>query len=331
MKNRSYRTAAPRRASLTAGLALALGGCAVTSHDSAPATLGRPSSTSHMESLLSTPGPVVLEKVVAADWQVPLSGMLNLDHPRAVEAGLTDRPEPIHIYAFAVRHPERGLFLIDSGVARGIADGTSEVLSFVVKQGLGTDDLKVRTDTARWLAAQPDPLRGVFLTHLHLDHILGVPDIPANVPIYTGPGEPHGRRLLNLVTQGTTDRALEGHGALRELDTEPDPDGEIAFVHDLFGDGSVFALGVPGHTAGSTAFVVRTTGGPVLLTGDASHTSWGFAHGVEPGTFNEHPDRAAESLAALRALAARHPELRVQPGHQSFPEPVGVALHAPRR
>lgn len=48
--------------------------------------------------------------------------------------------------------------------------------------------------------------------------------------------------------------------------------GDIA---DIFGDGSVFAISAPGHTPGSTAYVLRTPKGPVAFrcTGRVSRDS----------------------------------------------------------
>jgi glyoxylase-like metal-dependent hydrolase (beta-lactamase superfamily II) len=87
-------------------------------------------------------------------------------------------------------------------------------------------------------------------------------------------------------------------------------------VVDVFGDGSVFALSVPGHTRGSVAFLVRTTHGPVLLTGDTSHTRWGWEHDVEPGSASADRSRNRISLLELEALVARHPQVQVRLGHQ---------------
>lgn len=299
-----------------AAAAALLMGCAATNHPSEPARLGEPTRASRMEALLDEPGPLELETVVTADWSVPLSGLLDLDHPKAKAAGLTDREEPIQVYAFVVRHPERGTFLIDSGVARGIDDSSRDVVGPLVEAAMGTDRMQVHVDTATLLAEQGEPLAGVLLTHLHLDHILGLPDVPAGTPLYVGPGEAEGSRFLHAFTRGTTDRVLEGHDALRELPFEPDPDGRFEGILDVFGDGSLFAVLSPGHTTGMTAFVLRTTEGPVLLTGDVSHTAWGWTHGVGPGEYTQDHEPGEESLAALRELAERHPAMRVQPGHQ---------------
>jgi len=87
-------------------------------------------------------------------------------------------------------------------------------------------------------------------------------------------------------------------------------------VNDVFGDGSFFAILTPGHTAGHTSYLARTTTGPVLLTGDTSHTRWGWENGVEPGTFLAEREPSRNSLRALKALSQRHPNMTVKLGHQ---------------
>lgn len=310
-------------------IALLSSACSVTGHPSEPATLGVARPLSALEAVLDEPGPVRVETVVAADWKVPLEGMLNLEHPRAQNAGLEAKDEPIQIYLHALRHPEHGLFLIDSGVQAALRDDPERaVVRGLVAKLAGVGSLEVRVDTRSWLERAGAPLAGVFLTHLHLDHILGLPDVPRGTPLYTGPGEAEARALLNLFVQHVSDRALEGHAALAEWRFEPEPGGGFDGSLDVFGDGSVWALHVPGHTPGSTAFVVRTPEGPVLFTGDACHTAWGWLHEVEPGTFSSDGVRSRESLLALRGLAERHARLDVRLGHQALaPQSAHGAAH----
>jgi glyoxylase-like metal-dependent hydrolase (beta-lactamase superfamily II) len=87
-------------------------------------------------------------------------------------------------------------------------------------------------------------------------------------------------------------------------------------VVDVFGDQSVFALWVPGHTPGTTAYLVRSTKGPVLLVGDACHTRWGWENDVEPGGFSADIPASVVGFKQLRALAKEHSQLEVRLGHQ---------------
>jgi glyoxylase-like metal-dependent hydrolase (beta-lactamase superfamily II) len=48
---------------------------------------------------------------------------------------------------------------------------------------------------------------------------------------------------------------------------------------DVFGDGSFWAISVPGHTNDDIAYLINGTT-PILLTGDASHFAWAFKNGM---------------------------------------------------
>ncbi|HEY1960123.1 MAG TPA: MBL fold metallo-hydrolase [Polyangiaceae bacterium] len=289
-------------------------GFAPTTHASEPASLGTAIASDAMEKVIDEPGPVTVETVVGADWAVTRAGLIDLHDPKARSAHLEDGDEPIVIQFHALHHPTRGLWLIDTGVERAL--GTDPAHSAfggtIAARFMHFEKLKVRTDTATWLASQKEAPAGVLLTHLHLDHVSGMRDVPAATPVFVGPGEARDRTALNWFVRSPTDAALEGKGPLRELAFGPDG------VLDLFGDQTVFAIWVPGHTQGSVAFVARTPNGPVLFTGDACHTVWGWKNDVPPGTFSEDVKKSAASLDRLEQLASRHPKMAIRVGHQIF-------------
>jgi N-acyl homoserine lactone hydrolase len=293
--------------------------CTSSSQAVRPAPLGTTSSSTALQASITDPGPLIVEKLLAATWVVDRAGLINLEHPKAQEAGLSSGDEAIGIYFYRVTHPEFGTYLIDSGVARSFESpaGNTDV-SWLVRQAMNTPALKLQVSTGDWLDNTQTRLDGVFLTHLHLDHIMGLTDVPMGVPVYTGPGETSVRSFQNAFTQGTTDRLLKNVDQLLEWQFSDDPDGQFAGVIDVFGDGSLWAIHVPGHTPGSTAFVARTANGPQLITGDASHTAWGWEHGVEPGEFSVDVAQSAESLTALKRFAVSVDELTVHPGHQQL-------------
>lgn len=307
-----------------AGLLLALGllllcqACSITSHRIEPGGFGRPSSLAAMEADMDRPGPILLDSIVSADWRVPLGGLLNLDSAAAKQARLSDNPaEPIQIYAHVLRHPTQGVFLVDTGVSEKIlADPGRYGLHWLLRKFMPLDAIQIRKPTEQIVEQLPGKLEGVLFTHLHIDHISGMPDIAPTVPLYVGGGEASTPSFLNLFVQGASDALLDGKAPLRELAPAGAKDEPLSGVVDVFGDGSLFALNVPGHTPGSVAYLARTPQGPVLLTGDTCHTSWGWTHSVEPGSYTEDQPMNRRSLLALRALAERHPGLRVRLGHQ---------------
>lgn len=212
-----------------------------------------------------------------------------------------------------MRHPSRGLFLIDSGVERALLEGDDPLLPGWMHGAMNADALEVEVDMASWIAAQAEPVRGVVLTHLHLDHVLGLREIEA--PVYMGPGDAALREPLHVLTSSIFDRALAGHPLYEWRYRQNDGD-EFAGVIDVFGDETFWAISLPGHTPGTTAYLARTPNGPVLFTGDVSHTVWGWENDVPPGTFSHDPRGSAESFARLRDFVRRHPNIDVRLGHQ---------------
>ncbi|MGH1329556.1 MAG: N-acyl homoserine lactonase family protein [Paracoccaceae bacterium] len=89
------------------------------------------------------------------------------------------------------------------------------------------------------------------------------------------------------------DHWLNGNGAV-----EP-----ISGDHDVFGDGSVTLLSMPGHTDGELALLVRLAEtGPVLLSGDVVHFHEQFAAKSIP-PFNANRAESLASMARMQEIA----------------------------
>jgi glyoxylase-like metal-dependent hydrolase (beta-lactamase superfamily II) len=286
--------------------------CSLSDQPVVESTLGKPSSLEALEKDIDVPGPIVRT--------VPLSGLLDLKNPAAQASHLTDHPEPIHVFVHILRHPQFGTYLVDTGVSEQLlADPGGHGISWLVRQVMPLDQMHIREGTAHVVGRLPQGIQGVFFTHLHVDHISGMPDIEKGVPLYVGRGESTATSLQNLFVRGTTNQLLAGKAVLQEWPfraTDNHKGIAIGDVVDIFGDGTAFAISTPGHTPGSTAYLLRTVQGPLLLTGDTSHTRWGWEHGVEPGSYTADQPTNLKSLLMLKNLVARHPATEVRFGHQ---------------
>tara|TARA_B100001939_G_scaffold344845_1_gene360159 strand:+ start:23656 stop:24648 length:993 start_codon:yes stop_codon:yes gene_type:complete len=309
---------------LTLGFAAFATGCAVTSIDSTTERIGDGTDEqSMMENLASNPkGPIRFQKIVSADWAVDRGGLINLDHPAAEKAGLESGLESIQIYFYVVDHPTKGRFLIDTGMGSVFQKPSEDwPVSGMVQSVMNMDLLKIHTITSQWLKTSGTSPKGIFLTHMHLDHILGSGDIDPAVPFYVGPKESTDSMFLNVFVQGSTDDILGSDRILRELEfpviSEDAKNNELRIL-DFFGDGSLYVLLVPGHTAGSMAFLIRSTDGLQMVVGDTCHTVWGWKNNVPPGSFTADQEKNVKSLNSLIEIANKLQNVKVHLGHQSL-------------
>lgn len=300
---------------ITLASAFALCSCQATSKDTAKSQLGTPTTEQAMIAALEEEGVIVFTKHTAGHWQVPLSGLLNLEHPKAIAADIADREEPIDVYTYSLVHPTAGNYLVDSGISESFRKSGgrsySKDIAALVNAVMGFDKLELVT-TTREISERLSGIDGVFLTHIHMDHILGLTDLDETVPVYIGPGEASLRDFMHAFTQGTTNRLLKRQKNLQELQFSH------TAILDVFGDGSLFAVHAPGHTPGTIAYIANTTDGVQLLLGDVTHTRWGWENQVESGTYSYDSPASAESLAKIRALADAIHSVAVHPGHQTL-------------
>jgi N-acyl homoserine lactone hydrolase len=280
-----------------------------TTHEFTQSQLGTALPAEQLTKTLSQGRKIKLNTIVSADWQLPLGGLLNLDHPTSKKAGLTNQLQPVQIFSFHIQHPEFGDYLIDTGVSNSFAANPREHgIGPLLEPMLGLEALSVLTTTQQYLAQENiSQLNGIFLTHLHLDHISGLPDISSKTPIYMGKNESSSKYWMNIATQGAVNTLLSDFEALQEW---------TANVVDVFNDGSLFALYFPGHTAGSTAYLVNDIKGPILIAGDVSHTRWGWENNVGPGQFSMDKQLNQMNLMVLKKQVAGIKNLRVHLGHQ---------------
>ena len=252
---------------------------------------------------------VSVRSITAANWAVPLEGLVDLTDPAAAE--LEEGPYEMEVLVHVIEHPVHGRWLVDSGVSQ---EPGERVADAGVLLGGFLKDMEVLTSTAELL--EEGSVAGVLLTHMHVDHVLGLQDLPLDTPLWTGPGEGSTRSGQNLLLRPWYSQAFSGRSLQSFHVAQAQSFGPVPVAWDLFGDGSVWVLSTPGHTAGSIAVWARTEQGPVLMTGDTSHTRWGWEHDVTPGTYTEDHVDNAEALAQLRALAALDPATQVVFGHE---------------
>lgn len=288
-------------------LPLALVGCAMSHHPTVPFAAPTPKWTS-LDDVLAHPVAMDVDVIVSARWTAKRTGLLD---PSVPSTDAFPKTLPIELPVVRIRHP-RGTIFVDSGVDRDRASGGHGGARGAVKGVL--KDVEPVVALGDLIAAEPK-VAAVLLTHMHLDHVLGLPDVPTDVDVFIGRTEQSTPDWRNPLLRRTYKALLADRGPLVELQSNQGVDlGGLDGAIDLFGDGAIWALPAPGHTLGSTTYFINAPS-PVLVLGDASHTCWGWQNDVAPGRFSHDRATAQESFTRLRAWAAQIPDLEVVAGH----------------
>lgn len=229
-------------------------------------------------------------------------------------------PRPINVYV--IEHRD-GLVLFDTGQDR--ASVTDPHYFPGGPAGLLYDRLaRFHIGPEETLAAQLGGLglniadvSTAVLSHLHQDHIGGLPEL-THATLITTPEEWRTVQRPLPNARGFLRSHIDLPGLQWQLiQTEPlsDPElGPFAEGHDLFGDGSLMLLPTPGHTPGSLSMLVRRPGHPpLLLVGDLTYDADLLSAGEVPGLGNRGQVRQA--IGKVNALRQRHPSLVVLAAH----------------
>ncbi len=238
---------------------------------------------------------------------------------------------PINVYL--IEH-ERGVVLFDTGQDRhSVTDPgyfprgvVGWLYSRLARFSIAADE--TLTARLRALGHAPEDVHTVVLSHLHQDHIGGLPQLPDARIIVSG------REWARLDRRfAEVDGLLERHIRLPGLHWEPvtpapvdDPSiAPFTESHDLFGDGSLVLLPTPGHTPGSLSLLLRQEGmPPMLFVGDLTYDVERLVAERVPGVGGRGGLLA--STRQVLALRERLPDLVILAAHD--PAAAGLLRRA---
>jgi N-acyl homoserine lactone hydrolase len=272
----------------------------------------------------STPDPVRAVSVVS-------TGTVEIHPEHAFGANkplywwlLTSRkwlpPRPIN--AYVVEHTS-GLMLFDTGQdRRSVTDDryfpggfTGVIYDRLARFHIGDEETLAARLAA--LGYAPADVGTVILSHLHQDHMGGLPEL-------------RGAKLLVARAEWAelSKLAPEPRGFLRshiqlpglhwsQIGFEPTDDPALTpFTHsmDVAGDGSLILLPTPGHTPGSVALLIRRrTRSPLLLVGDLTYGAELLEQRQLPGVGGRR--QLVETTEKVLPLKQRMPDLVILPAH----------------
>ncbi|WP_024890788.1 MBL fold metallo-hydrolase [Luteimonas huabeiensis] len=231
-----------------------------------------------------------------------------------------------------ILHPREGAILYDTGYAPRFLDATTpwpeRLYRWATPPHLDADERLEAQLAARGL--RPSDIRWCLISHFHADHIAGLRDLPAArfVCMREDHAALRAASRLRAVRNGWLQALLpdDFEARLRFADdlrrVAPPPawralgdDG-----HDLFGDGSLVAVPLPGHAPRQMGLrLTDQHDREVLLCADACWSRRAWRDRALPAwparlAMHDWPTYVA-TIDRLRALAKATPELAIVPSH----------------
>lgn len=144
------------------------------------------------------------------------------------------------------------------------------------------------------IGVKPGQVSIIGISHYHLDHIGQAADF-AKARLFIGKGD------YDSLKAGTNNADAK---PLAPWFTGGSPIEGVSGDKDLFGDGSVTMIDLPGHTPGHHGLLIKLAKtGPVLLSGDVAHFHENLDTNGVPG-FNFDRAESLASMDRFRKLAA---------------------------
>lgn len=207
-------------------------------------------------------------------------------------------PFDVPVPFFLIEHPN-GYVLYDTGNALEVAQDKVKHWGDIVAayDPVMSEDQWV-VNQIKKVGVQPEDIKYVILSHLHLDHAGGVGQFP-NAKYIVQRQELHYAYVPDFFMRGAYIRA--------DFDKPVDwfiLEGWQDNKFDLFGDGKIVIYFTPGHTPGHQSLLVSLEQtGPMLLTGDACYTTENIDDDCLPG-LGWNPAMCINSIQTMRFLRA---------------------------
>ncbi len=230
-----------------------------------------------------------------------------------------------------LQHPEYGYLLFDTGYTPRFFSETRgwpfSLYRQITPVHISPDETVVSQLAARNIAAEQ--IQTIMLSHFHADHIGGVKDFP-QARIFsskTGFSAIRGLKGLRALRRGFLAKLLPEDMQTRVSYIEDQPsitlDAEFSpftVGFDLYNDGSLIAIHLPGHAEGQFGLLFYDQQGmATFLVADSCWSSLAFREYRLPHflTYVIHHHRKAyqDTLFKLHTLYRRNPHIRIIPSH----------------
>ncbi len=219
-----------------------------------------------------------------------------------------------------IQHP-KGTFVFDTGLGSQMEGQFHDHFSFIDQQLFKFTQLASLKETLVKNNFSPDSIDFIIPTHLHFDHASGIEDFP-KATVWTTKEE-----YDHAISEEANPPAFikEQYDAAfikwKFMGFAGTPYEVFQESYDVFNDGTVVLVKLPGHTKGSLGmFVNLKSGNRYFFTGDLT---WAFEailkpsekHVIPRGKVDGDREKVKESIVKVHHLAKQNPAIKIIPAH----------------
>lgn len=233
------------------------------------------------------------------------------------------------VSAYLIEHPQ-GLLLIDTGWHREISpEGKYNRFAQVKHMGVGhfllnqgvVPEGEALVEQLAAMKIQPQDIDYLILSHLHTDHASGLRQFTNAKRILASREELDDTKKYAVRYTASMWKGVK----FDPFSFEETGIGPVGRSLDLFGDGSVELIQIPGHTSGLTAVKLNGGGKFVLLFADGGYAKKSWEELIPPGTALDEK-QAFHSLEWIRQMSMNEDCLASLANHDPDVRPSEIVL-----
>ena len=227
-----------------------------------------------------------------------------------------------------IEHPTEGYILFDTGYTRRFFDVTRRFPNRFYRIITPVTISNEQTAVAKLeqLGIRPDQIRYVIVSHLHADHVAGLKDFPTARVIcsetaFTFARQARGLKALRAayIPELMPDDFFERTDVLSPASGRYRYDNFWGEQYDLFGDGLLRMVPLPGHARGQMGVLAQTAEREVFLAADVCWHSVSYREMVLPprraGLIMDSWSDFRQSLEKVHRYHKANPETLIVPTH----------------
>lgn len=239
-----------------------------------------------------------------------------------LEDGDFFKPFKISHSAFLIQHP-KGDILFDTGLGKDSPDHFAKDMPWWASPFFHFEHFQPLKKQLQSSGYPVDQIKAIYLSHLHWDHAGSLHEFPY-LPVYTPQIEQQVfnsdafKELGYFASQQTTHEIL-----WENVTFSNSPYEGFAQSHDIYQDGTLVLVPLPGHTPGSVGlFVNLPSGKRYFLSGDTSWAQAGITQ-IKPKFWlsrmlvDKDDSMVMQQLRHLHQMLKMEPELTILPTHDA--------------